>query len=164
MVRSSSKLRKLIAAGSLALLVATPALYADEESHRPPTTQQSAQQRKVDLEHEMETMGKSLKTLQKQITDSSKNASSLAILQQMQAATLAAKSVIPGRVNRLAEPQRAEKLKDYRSMLLNVLSLELEVEENLLDNNNTEAAKTLEEIKDLQKQGHDEFEVKEHHH
>lgn len=160
----------------LVLAVASPALFADEENEHktPPTTQRGPRpdgmrppgQRPLggkDLEHSMESMERSLKKLESQIADPAKNASSIELIQQIQAATLVAKSIVPGRIMRLPEAERAEKIKDYRSMMISLLRLETDLEENLVDNDNTKAAEALQQMHDLEKKGHDEFRGKEHH-
>jgi hypothetical protein len=173
MFASISKRLFIVACTALSLAMLTPVLRAEEEKehHAPPTTQRGQggaggqrqmQQRPVNLEHEMENMGRAFKRLNSQISDSAKNASSLELIQQIQASTVAAKSVVPGKIAKLPEAERAEKLKDYRSMLLSLLRLETDLEENLMDNDNTKAAATLQQMGDLQKKGHDELGVKQH--
>jgi hypothetical protein len=152
----------IVACTALSFVIITPMLRAeDEKEHKAPATQRGAQ-RAVNLEHEMENMGRALKKLQGQISDASQNASSIVLIQQMQASTVAAKSVVPGRIARLPDAEKTEKLKDYRSMLLSLLRLETDLEEHLMDNDNTKAADVLQQMGDLQKKGHDELNVKQH--
>lgn len=113
-----------------------------------------------DLEHAMKQIEKPYKALLKQISDKSKNAHSLKLVSEMQAATLKAKDEEP---DHLPKDKRAEKLADYRSMMSACLISECEIEQALLDNDNTAAAKKLEELTARMKDGHKEFRNEEHH-
>ena len=101
----------IVACTALSFVIVTPILRAeDEKEHKAPTTQRGAQ-RAVNLEHEMENMGRAFKKLNGQISDAGKNASSIVFIQQIQASTVAAKAVVPGRIARLRDAESAEKLK-----------------------------------------------------
>lgn len=114
-----------------------------------------------DLERAMKQINKPYEALLKQIKDKSKNAESLKLVSEMQAATLRAKD---GKPEHLPKEKRAEKLADYRSMMSACLISECEIEQALLDNDNETAAKKLDELTARMKDGHKEFRPKEEHH
>src|SRR4051812_15319264 len=115
---------------------------------------------KQDLHHNMEAMEKPFKQLGKQISDSSKNESSLQLVLQLQQLTLASKSQIPRKVDRMPATQQAEAKSDYRQMMVNLLRQELDLEEQLINGDNKKAAETVAAMDQLQKDGHAEFRPK----
>jgi len=115
-----------------------------------------------DLERTMKAMNRPYKTLLKQIKDKSKNADSLKQLADMQAATLKAKGATPDHLEKLSKEQREKALVDYRSMMATCLMEELEIEQALLDDDNTTAAKKLDDLTATMNAGHNEYRPKEH--
>ena len=113
-----------------------------------------------DLERDMKGINKPYKALLKQIKDKSKNADSLKLLADMEAATLKAKA---GEPENLPKEKRDEALKDYRSMMATCLIEELECERALLDGDNATAEKKLADLTATMEAGHKEYRPKEHH-
>jgi hypothetical protein len=111
----------------------------------------------VNLEREMETMGRAFKRLQAQIKDKTQNESSLAQITIFEQSALACKGAVPPAVAKLGEQERAKQLHDYRNMMVNLLQQALDLEEQLLAGDNTKAADTLATMDEIQKQGHKEF-------
>ena len=105
-------------------------------------------------------MGRLFKRLQSQVPDRSKNQSSLDLLSQMEQLTLSTKSQVPPKVARMPATQQAEEKGNYRQMMVNLMRLELDMEEQLTNSDNTKAADTLKEMDKLQREGHDEFRPK----
>ncbi|HEY7087231.1 MAG TPA: cytochrome b562 [Tepidisphaeraceae bacterium] len=117
--------------------------------------------RPENLHRNMETMGRAFKKLQAQVKDASQNESSLALVLQMEQSTLAAKAQIPDPVAKLSGEERAKQQTEYRMMMVSLLREELELENNLLNNDNTKAAESVAALVQLQKDGHKEFRPKE---
>ncbi|HSV16105.1 MAG TPA: cytochrome b562, partial [Tepidisphaeraceae bacterium] len=141
--------------------VATLALahLAAEPAARP-TTRPGGARASVNLNHEMESMGRAFKALQRQINDSAQNASSLALVGELQQHTMLAKSAAVPKNVATPNEDPAQSAADYHGMMLNLLRQELDLEEQLLDNQNDKAAATLKSIDELQDQGHKEFQPK----
>jgi hypothetical protein len=109
----------------------------------------------------MGAMGRSFATLRKQIKDSSKNESSLAAINELQRATAVAKGQLPPMIRSLPKDDQAKSAGEYRTMMHNLLKLEVDLEDQLLDGKNDKAAETLDQIDELQNQGHKEYRPKE---
>jgi hypothetical protein len=140
----------------VALVVVAFGFYAmgadDEQRPAAPSTRPSRV-----LHEQMESMEKPFKQLTSQVGDKSKNASSLQLVEQLQRATLACKTEIPRKVQRMPATQQGEETSNYRQMMVNLLRHELDLEEQLLNNDNTKAAETVKQMDELQKDGHKEF-------
>jgi soluble cytochrome b562 len=114
-----------------------------------------------DLERDMKAMNKPYKALLKQIKDKNKNADSLKLLIDLQAATMKAKVGEPEHLP--AGQKKDEALKDFRSMMATCLISELECERALLDGDNEAAEKKLNDVTATMDAGHKEYRPKEHH-
>ena len=116
---------------------------------------------RVSLQREMESMGRDLDLLHDQVSDPSKNQSSLAAVSDMEQHTLAAKSAAPRSVTTMpTTAANAEKLQDYQGMMINVLRQELDLEEQLQASQNDKATQTLSALEQLEDAGHKEFRPK----
>jgi soluble cytochrome b562 len=109
------------------------------------------------LEDEMIAANKALKTLKTQITDASKNASSLQLIGEMQKHFVAAKDMEPLRSKKVPEGERAKFLADYRKAMINLLSEMLKLESAVLDNKNDDASAILKNLTKIKSDGHDKF-------
>jgi hypothetical protein len=112
------------------------------------------------LHLEMEAMGKSFKALRGQVSDPTKNESSLQLLEDLEKHTLAAKAMTPRGATTRPTDERAKYVADYRTDMANLLRVELEVEEALLDNKNDKAAEAVKTLADMMGEGHKEFRPK----
>jgi hypothetical protein len=111
----------------------------------------------VNLEREMENMGRAFRRLQSTVKDKSQNAASLDAIQAFEAAAVASKSAVPPMVARLPEDQRQPQLMKYRQMMVNLLIEAVDLEDMILAGDNAKAAEHLTAMDDLQKRGHADF-------
>jgi len=107
------------------------------------------------LEDEMIAANKALKTLKTQITDSSKNQSSLQLIQEMQKHFLAAKGMEPARAKK--ETDKTKFVADYHKAMIGLMSEMLKLESAVVDNKNDEAAAILKNLGKIKSDGHDKF-------
>jgi hypothetical protein len=107
------------------------------------------------LEDEMIAANKALKTLKTQITDASKNASSLQLIQEMQKHFLVAKGMEPARAKK--ETDKAKFVTEYHKAMINLMSEMLKMETAVVDNKNDEAAAILKNLNKIKSDGHDKF-------
>ena len=107
------------------------------------------------LEDEMIAANKALKVLKTQITDASKNQSSLQLIAEMQKHFLAAKGMEPARAKK--ESDKAKFLADYHRAMINLMSEMLKLESAVVDNKNDEAAALLKSLNKIKSDGHDKF-------
>jgi hypothetical protein len=115
------------------------------------------------LHEEMEAMGKAFKKIRSQVSDPTKNESTLQLVNELERHTLAAKSMTPRGAATRPTDERAKYLADFRVDLANVLRGELELEEALVDNKNDKAAESVQSIADMMSQGHKAFRPKHKH-
>ena len=153
----------------IALLVVGFGFYAmgadDESSERrppapPPPPREREGGREAGLHQQMENMGRLFKRLKSQVSDSTRNDSSLDLVVQMEQLTLASKTQIPQIVNRMPATQQAEGKNDYRQMMVTLFRQELDLEEQLINGDNKAAAETVVAMDKLQDDGHKEFRPK----
>jgi len=133
----------------------------DEERGNRPTTNPSRMEQgnapRPNMERDMKGIERAFKQLKPQISDSSKNESSLELVNQMQQFTLSSKAQIPPKIGRMPTTQQVEEKNNYRQMMVTLFRLELDLEEQLINSDNTKAAATWDEMDKLQKDGHHEF-------
>jgi soluble cytochrome b562 len=158
-----------------AIGMAVPVLRADDDDHGPPPQNHSAgpgdhphpadpppgAPPRVSLEREMKAMSHDLKTIRGQVKDPTKNASTLAAVQDLEQHTIAAKSATPHVATTQPTPAANAAVKtDYQGDMINLLRHELDLEDALLTNDNDKAAKAADDLHDLEDQGHKEFRPK----
>jgi soluble cytochrome b562 len=107
------------------------------------------------LEDEMIAANKALKTLKTQITDASKNSSSLQLIAEMEKHFLAAKEMEPARAKK--DANKAKFLADYRKAMVNLMSEMLKLESAVVDGKNDEAGAILKNLNKVKADGHDKF-------
>jgi hypothetical protein len=107
------------------------------------------------LEDEMIAANNVLKKLKTQITDSSKNQSSLQMIQDMQKHFLAAKGMEPLRTKK--ESDKAKFVTEYRKAMVALMSEMLKMETAVIDNKNEEAAAILKNLTKVKADGHEKF-------
>jgi hypothetical protein len=125
----------------------------------PPRGQQAGSP--VSLGREMGAMGRAYKLIRAQVSDPTKNASTLAAVLDLEQHTLAAKgAVLHSAATMPTADAKAAKHADYQGDMVTLLRHELDLEEALLANDNTKAAKAAADLHDLEEEGHKEFRPK----
>lgn len=139
-------------------LTVSPALLtsARAEEGKPATPPAGAD----DLHHGMEAMGKTFKALKGQINDPTKNQSSLALVEELEKQTLAAKGMTPRGASTRPTDERAKYLADYRIDMANLLRGEIELEEALIDGKQDKVAEAFQSLVDQMTEGHKAFRPK----
>ena len=145
------------------------AAMADDDDHGehtvpppppPSRTQGQGREQGNNLHQQMENMGRLFKRLKAQVSDSTKNESSIDLVTQMEQVTLASKNQIPRLVQRMPTTQQSDETLSYRQMMLDLFRDELDLEENLLNSDNKKAAEIVQKMDQLQRDGHKEFRPK----
>jgi len=109
------------------------------------------------LEDEMIAANKVMKGLRTQITDSSKNASSLQMIEQMQKHFLNAKGMEPLRAKKVSESERPKFISEYRKSMVMLMGEMLKMEQAVLDGKNEDAATILKSLTKIKADGHEKF-------
>ena len=108
----------------------------------------------------MNDLKRAQRKLRRQLKDSSKNASSLVLVVQMQNAIQVGKVEVPALAAKQKEgAERKAFVLDYRLQMNDVLKKLIEIEEHLLKNENDKAKKIFDGLRALQKKGHDKFQA-----
>jgi len=107
------------------------------------------------LEDEMTAANDALKKLKTQITDSSKNESSLQLIREMEKHFLAAKGMEPARAKK--EANKAKFVVDYQKAMIGLMSEMLKMEAAVVDNKNDEAGGILKNLGKIKSDGHEKF-------
>jgi hypothetical protein len=111
----------------------------------------------TELGGKMEKMGGAFRALRRQISDSSKNADSLAKIATIRQNAEAALKLEPAKKAEIPAAEQKKFVADYQAKMKDFIDLTKKVEAALKANNNEEAAKLLGAMGDAQKQGHKQF-------
>jgi soluble cytochrome b562 len=143
----------------LALAVAAlAARIAPTPSPAPASAQEEgAEHAESPLETAMLTIEESLGALRRALRDEATHPDALAALATMEEATLRAKLLVPPMAAGVADPERAAFLRDYRRMLVDLLTAELACEAALLDGDADAAKQAFQRCRDLEDAGHERF-------
>jgi len=109
------------------------------------------------LEEDMETIEQSLGALRRAIRDEATFPAGLEALSKMEAATVRAKDQIPPMVADLPEAERAAFVRDYRKMMVEMLSAQLTCELALLDGDGESATEAFKALRAFEDDGHERF-------
>ena len=137
------------------IVVASIAVVASNGQTTQPTHDPKA------LHKEMEAMNRSLQKLTRQIKDKSKNESSLAVVGELQQHTIACKLMMPTGATTQPADQQPKYVAEYRRQMAEVLRTELDLEQQIIDGKNDEAAQTIKKLRDQEKAGHKVYQPKE---
>jgi hypothetical protein len=105
----------------------------------------------------MQAMSKIYRLLQDQVGDASRNASTRALAADMEWSTLSAKEAVPLGTLILPESEKKTLLDGYRRQFIKLMRQELDLEEQLLNNDNRAAAKSLAAMEETENEGHEKF-------
>jgi type II secretory pathway component PulJ len=157
-IRSAALFATLLTATSLGLAQAT---QSTAPASRPSTGQV---ERPMNLHRTMERIERTLKRIAAQVEDPKQDASTLLLLNELQASTVAAKAFNPDNVGELTGDARARMIADYRARMIAVLKAELTLEEAILGNDRPAAKAALATLQKQREDGHKAYDVDDHHH
>ena len=122
----------------------TPAPAAQEEPADP-------------LTEAMEAIEESLGRLRRALREDAQVEEGLAAVADMQAAALRAKLLAPPLLARAPEGERAGLLRDYRKLMIELVSSQLALETALLDGDLEAARELFKEVRAFEDRGHERF-------
>ncbi len=160
MQRIDWKRRLLVvaAASSLALPLATftrRAMAADA----PPAAEKKVQ--KSELHSEMEDMDDDFKKLKRTVRKAEQNAESLKLISAIQARAVKSKEMIPTKAQKLPDAERAKFVAAYRKEMAAVLIDFCQMEQAILDGDNTKAQDIYKAVVEREDKDHDVYMQKE---
>ncbi len=117
----------------------------------------AADEPETELGGKMEKMSGAFRALRRQITDSSKNADSLAKLATIKSNAEASLKLEPAKKAEIPAADQKKFVADYKAKMKELIDLIGKVEAALKANNNDEANKLVSAMGDAQKQGHKQF-------
>jgi hypothetical protein len=95
--------------------------------------------------------------LRGQISDATKNASSLTMIADFQREAIISKMAVPPTINALPEADRPARMAEYKKEMNKLIRQALDAEEALLANDNAKAAEILTAMNATQTEGHQQF-------
>src|SRR6266516_3370662 len=105
----------------------------------------------------MQALNRIFGQLRDQVGDAGRNVSSIALVADMEWSTVSAKEAVPLRSLILSEPDKQAMLAGYRREFIKLMRQELDLEEQLLNNENAAAARTLRALEQTENEGHENF-------
>lgn len=154
---SSRSMRMWMAAGVGCAMIAAGALPSFLSAQNQPAAPAAAAAADNRPQAAMQAMSQAYRTLNGQIKDATKNASSLELLGKFETAALEAKGQVPPTIAALPEAERPAKLAAYKAEMLKLLRQCLDAEEALLANDNTKAGEIVTALAATQREGHTAF-------
>ncbi|MCH9021816.1 MAG: hypothetical protein IID32_03530 [Planctomycetes bacterium] len=113
------------------------------------------------IETNMDILNKSYRLLRKQISDKSKNQSTIALINKMQVSALTAATQSPSMAKKIPPAKRGKfNLAFKRTMVSFVVTL-MDIEEALLNSDNVKAKQAYLKLGAIKKKGHDNFKEEE---
>jgi len=113
------------------------------------------------LEHSMETINKSYRVLRRQISDQSKNHSTIAVLHTMQVSALTAATQVSPIAKNLPKEKQGKFNLDFRRTIVELVIALMDIEAALLDSDNVKAKQAYLKLGAIKKKGHETFKEKE---
>ena len=144
---SITALSHLLAA---ALLISTP-IASRGEKEKP----------KTPLGEQMEKISKNLKALGKQAGDDTQRASSMERIATVIEAARKARTLVPAKAQKIPEGERPEFISAFQKKLDELIARFEKVESAIRDGKTAEAQTLLRELKQIKREGHEKFTVKE---
>jgi hypothetical protein len=113
--------------------------------------------KKSELNNEMEDMDEAMKKLRRSVRKAEQNEASLKLLQEIQTKAVACKDMVPTRAAKVPEADRAKFVTAYRKEMAAVLIDLLQMEQALLDGDNSKAQEIYKAIGEREDKDHDQF-------
>ena len=141
----------------LALLVPASALRAQDAQPAAPAAAEPAKPEKTELEKNMDAMGKAMRTLRRQVSDSTKNDSSLELVATIRTAAEAAAKLTPAKAQDLAEADRPQFVEEFQAGMKDLSAGLDKLEADLKAGDNTAAAADFKAIGAIEGKNHKKF-------
>ena len=110
-----------------------------------------------ELEEHMERIEGAVKSLRRSLRDPANLEQSLALVTDIQAATIAAKGLTPHMAESVPEAERAAFVGAYRGMMLDFLDHQIVLERALLAGDEEAVTAAFKEVRDMEDTGHERF-------
>jgi hypothetical protein len=120
-----------------------------------------AEVKKSELRNQMEDMDEDFKKLKRTVRKAEQNEQSLKLLTAIQQRMVLCKEMTPERAAKVPEADRPKFLKDYRREMAGVIINLCEVEQAILDGDNSKATDLYKAIVEREDKDHDSFMEKE---
>ncbi|MFT3868281.1 MAG: cytochrome b562 [Nibricoccus sp.] len=146
------KIKNLLLAVSLSLPFSLT-VHAQEPKKEP----RKEHKAETELEGKMDEMGGAFRKLRGQVQDASKNEESIALVQKMYTAAVAASQLTPAKTQDLPEEDRAKFTAEFQKSMKDFATTLEKLEAALKAGDNAGAAKLVGEMRSLQKEGHKKF-------
>ena len=146
---------------TLLVLAATTSLALPVASFCRRAVAEEAKVKKSELSGEMEDMDESMKKLKRTVRKAEQNPESLKLIAEMQAKCVSSKGMIPTKVEKLPEAERAKFITAYRKEMAAVIIDLCQMEQALLDGDNDKAKEIYKAIGEREDKDHDLFMQKE---
>jgi soluble cytochrome b562 len=140
-----------------ALFILSPILRAQDAMGSAPAAAAGDKEVKTDLDKKMDVVGKNLRKLKKQVSDSSQNDSSLQLLATMEGALKDAMNMTPEKAADLPDDEKAKFMADFKAGLNGMLDEFTKLETAIKAGQNDDAVKIVAEIEALEKKDHKAF-------
>lgn len=142
---------------TFAMLIAGSVAYAAAET---PAATPEKDKEDTELTKKMDKVNKAYRKLRKQAGDMTKNTESLELVAIMREYAAAAAKLEPFKLTEIPAADRLKMLEGYRAKMKEFLSTIDQLGAALKAGHNDEAAKLVEVLKALQKEGHEEYKSK----
>lgn len=152
-------LTRLLAA-LIALLVASAAFAADEALAAAPAAPKEKKP-ETELTKKMDTMNGAFRKLRRQAGDATKNAESLELVATLREVSAESVKLEPARIATIPEAGRKQWLADYQAKMGEFQAQIDKLEVALRAGQNEEAAKIVQAMGALQKEGHKEYKTED---
>jgi soluble cytochrome b562 len=142
---------------STLLLSSALALRAQDAPPAAPGAGAPSKAEKTELEKNMDNMGKAMRTLRKQIADSTKNDSSLQLVSTIRSAAEAASKLTPAKAQDLPEADRPQFVEEFQAGMKDFFAALDKLEADLKANDNAAAAADFKQVGSVEGTNHKKF-------
>jgi cytochrome c556 len=141
----------------LSLLIASSVAFAADPAPDAPKDKKP----ETELSKNMEKMGGAYRKLRRQVGDPAKNADSLELVAVLSAGAEAATKLVPAKAAQIPEADRKQWIADFHAKISDMQVNIGKLEAALKANQNEEAGKIVQALGLQQKEGHQEYRIKE---